>query len=1451
MKKIFLSLVLLWSFVMARSEVRVIDMEVCGLGTPLGIDQVPVFSWKTESDTRGFRQETYEVNVYDAEGNLKWTTGSVLSSSQNNIVYAGEELKSCSDYIWNVKVTGKSGEESEIATSKFSTAFLSSTEWQAEWIGINRSNTSAKYEIVFKSPIETRFLKLDVTRLGLAVSTEPDLYYMQLSEVEIYSGDKNLALTANVTSNDSYDVSGSWDLTYVNDGIINGSKLGYTSKSYSDPDHHIWMIFDLGGVQAVDRLVLYPRQDESSVESGKVANFPSSFTIQSSVTDQDYTIQFTARDLEAPDYKNWVSNIPYFGKSFLVEKRVKRARIYASALGVFTMKLNGKPVTENKLEPGESEYTKTVLYSTYDVTDLVVNGENAMVAQVAGGIFDVKRLGGVAGLSPRYTKELTNSGESSLKAELHIEYEDGTVDKICTDDSWRTTCSPTTGSNWWGGEDYDARMQIDGLDRPDFDFSQWDRVAVLSPTFSCSQSQGPVGELRSRMYEPLKIVEEWNAKSVKKVISGGQTYYVVDFGKNFAGQFRFNLQGKNGQMITLRTGSLLNQDGTVQVEVFNTPPFDIYDSYIFRGDESGETWGPEFMYHGMRYLQISGLDEAPLPEKFVAYRIRCDVADKGSFVTSNELINKIHVICRDAIQSQIYNAFTDCPHREKLGWLDVPNEMYNSICYNYDMSAYWNKVVLDCFDAQYANGKVPSTVPHFWGDWDDDPNWGGSAIFVPYRTWKTYGDKTLMTNYYNGMKKLIDYYTSLTSGYIMPGSSYSALSDWGQGSAGLAHQTAAEFTITTTYYFLLNAVGEMADELGYYIDAYHYREIAKNVRKAFNERFYDASTGIYEHGNQGEFGMPLYYGLVDPENEEKVAAKLAEAVKNANYKIKTGEIALKPVLMSLAKYGYNDVVYKMANQTDYPSYGYFVVNGCTTTPEYWDMSYSQNHCMMDHIEEWFFSEIGGIKNNGMAYSEFTIQPWIPSDMDKMKTTVGTIFGTIKSEYEKVKGEYIYRFDIPSNTLAKIIVPLGEGHRLMENGKELLAGEDGIEEVFYTDSLATVILGSGSYEFYSVEGVSGAIGVNENLWLPLHENVQLETGTVLRLGLHGVEGYLGAPAKPIASGDNISLVGLDKMSNIEVKGSKLNAFNGVFKPFYFLEDEESGLGICQSNGQRDVLFWGNEGAVGINVEMEDNGAKLYASSLSDKGFSGYLYVDEDDFTVGVSDNNLNMAKWEIYKKNEVGDSSLAALNKAIPGQDMVFYDRECNGRKKYETIVLPFDVEDAGLLSGYEFYMPVKVQNGTMSVQKMTQITAGTACLVRKKTSSDNTGLVLSLNGKFKSVDLSSGILSGSYILSDIEDVKQQGKELYVLNNEGTSFVPAGQYDMIKPFHAYLLIDSNLAYQEITIMEEPETSIKEPLETSRSIDGHIYDMGGRVVKKQCNTLHQGIYIYGGKKRMITK
>ena len=1056
MKRILMMTAALTVSVAASAQPQVTGMRVCGLSKPLGIDRNPVFSWKTDNGGKAFTQQTYELAVNDlTDGTQVWQT--IGGSEQTDVVYAGSPLVSRHQYEWSLRVTGKDGSTSETTKSTFETAFLTADEWTAKWIGRQRDEIASKVEVIFEAPVNTQYLKIDITKLGLQADGDWDLYYLQFAEVEIFSNGVNVAPGATFTpSHVLTPYNANWNPAYINDGVIGGSKTGYTSSSFNSQNQHVTLLFNLKEAKTVNRVVMYPRQDvRGKGSTTSAANFPSSYSIQTSLDNKSFDTVYEVSDAPAPEFKKPTDAVPHYGTTFTADdgKSIVRARLYATALGVYTMQINGKDVTDTWLEPGETGWDKTINYSVYDVTSLIQGGDNTVTAQVAGAEFSVFAA------PDRYTKpEIVNNGTPALIAELFVDYADGTITHVVTDGTWKTALSPVTATNWWGGEDYDARLELSLTN-----LTGWAQAKEITPTTNLPIEKGganAIGKLQSRRHEPIRVVETWKAVKITPLANG---HYVVDFGQNFAGQFRFNLRGKAGQTLKFQTGESLNADGTVNAQGYYGGQIVVYDTYTFKDEEQVE-WSPRFMYHGFRYMEVTGLDEAPSTEDFTALRLRADVENVGSFTTSNQLINNIHKICRNSVQSQMFNTFTDCPQREKIGWLDVPNQMFNSITQNFDFQTFCHKIVQDCYDAQSSTGKVPSTCPHYMTDWDDDPNWGGSFILVPYRVWKTYGDASLMRTYYDGMKRLVDYYTSLTTNYIMPGSSYSGLSDWGQGSSGLTQQTTAEFTITCTYHYLLKVMAEMATATGHAADAANFEETASKVKDAFNKRFYNTETAQYEYGNQAEYGMALYYGLVDEDQKERVALKLAEKVKADNYKVKTGECGLKPVLMMLSEYGYDDIVWNMVNQTDYPSYGYFVVNGCTTTPEYWNMDYSQNHCMLDHIEEWFYSRLAGIQNGGTGYDTVVVAPYVPEKLTHQLTKLNTVRGEVVSEYTRLTDGIQYQVTIPANSVGVLRLAVEEGKRLLVDGKEVQAGENGITAIEYGQNIVVVTVEQGDYTF---------------------------------------------------------------------------------------------------------------------------------------------------------------------------------------------------------------------------------------------------------------------------------------------------------------------------------------------------------------------------------------------------
>lgn len=1032
-------------FTSCSEGIVITNLRVNNLDVPLGIDQTPQFSWIVTTQKRCNCQKAYEIEVVDEQGTEMWNSGKVLSANSYQIAYSGKEIKPKSLYRWRVRIWDIDDKPSAwSAWHTFEMAMLTASDWKAQWIMANnteRKEDATHVSIVFDNPVSARFIRMDAQKLGLPVINETNRYRMQLSEIQVVDAEgNNLAKGKKVLVSPEEMLPASWRAENLTDGyIMNTPLLGATTTAQESqtPSVPCYVEIDLGEEKRVNGVVIYPRMDTpAESDATSCANFPQNFTISiKRDNDSSWHTEYTATDFSVPDFKTpYDPNLTAFGTSLNLGKPIKKARMYASGAGVFELRINGKRVTHHVLEPGESYFPKTILYATYDVTNHLKKGRNAIIAFVGGAQYHNPMM-------QRYQKLTNDFGPLRFIGQLEVEYTDGSTQTFATDDSWKyTENTPYTFCSWYGGEDYDANRATQESLQADVD--SW-RNAVL-----CTDT---IGKLKAQYYQPTDVVETWHPVSVKAI---NDNEYLLDFGQNFAGQYEFTLKGTKGQTIQLWPAELLNAQGSIDQYQTGTP---VYDQYTFSGEADGETWGPTLVYHGFRYLLVKGLDKAPTTDQFTAKRIRLGVEQTGHFCCSNELLNKIHTLIVRSIASNLYNSLTDCPHRDKLGWLEVPQLLYNSLTYNFDLAAWMPKIAMDTRDSQYDNGYVCNVSPGFFkldDYWGNDPSWGGSTILVTYRSYLTYGDVQTLKGQYQTMKKLMSYYQTRSSGDLVD---INTLGDWGAYDT----RTSVKFTINCTYYALAKAMAEIATVIGLPSDANHYIIFANRIRVAINKEFYH-SEGYYDNNTQASNAMALYYGIVDSQNRTKVLNSLVQCVKDANYHLTTGEVALKPLFMSLAENGYNDIVYRMATAEDMPSYGYFVRQEATSLPEYWDMRASQNHCMMGHLDEWFYSHLGGIRNEGVAYDSITIAPYFAPDLSWVKTHISTVRGDVNVEWEKDDDKTILlNVSIPFGAKASVVVP--NTFHITERGNSLDSAK-GVRGVVQEAQNLNISIGSGSYRF---------------------------------------------------------------------------------------------------------------------------------------------------------------------------------------------------------------------------------------------------------------------------------------------------------------------------------------------------------------------------------------------------
>jgi alpha-L-rhamnosidase len=716
--------------------------------------------------------------------------------------------------------------------------------------------------------------------------------------------------------------------------------------------------------------------------------------------------------------------LPAFRKSFSLHKQIKSATAFISGLGQFEMHLNGQKVGDHFLSPGWSKYDQEALYVTFDVTHQLKPGENVIGVLLGNGFYYVPPVKG------RYRKLKSAFGYPKMICKLQISYTDGSSTTIVSDPSWKTAPSAVTFSSIYGGEDYNANLEQAGWDQPGFDARQWKTSLLVT---------GPA--LKAQNEEPVKVFEHF-APVVVKAVADGQ--WVYDLGQNASGIIKLQVSGKKGDTVRITPAELLKADGSVTQKNIGGPS---YFTYVLKG-EGMETWSPRFTYTGFRYLQVKGAVPAgqenstdqPVITALTGLHIRNAAAKVGSFLSSNQLFNQTFELIDWAIKSNMVSVFTDCPHREKLGWLEELHLMGSSIRYNYNAAPLFKKALQDMRNSQLRNGLIPEIAPEYvkfeWGGdmFRDSPEWGSSGILMPWYLYQWYGDQQAIADNYPMMQRYIAYLEGKAQQHILS----QGLGDWydlGPKPPGVSQQTPMGVTGTAIYYYDLQLMREMAMLLGKKPEALKYGRMAREVKKAFNARFFNPQTKQYATGSQAANAMAIYMGLVPEEYKAAVINNLIKDIQDHQNGLTAGDIGYRYVLRVLEDAGRSDVIFDMNSRSDVPGYGMQLAKGATALTESWAAlpTVSNNHLMLGHLMEWFYSGLGGITQqaDGVAFNKIRIYPEVVGDLSSAKTSYDSPYGLVSTAWKKEAQQFELNVEIPANTTAIIYLPNTGIQRVIE------------------------------------------------------------------------------------------------------------------------------------------------------------------------------------------------------------------------------------------------------------------------------------------------------------------------------------------------------------------------------------------------------------------------------------
>ncbi len=690
--------------------------------------------------------------------------------------------------------------------------------------------------------------------------------------------------------------------------------------------------------------------------------------------------------------------MPVFRKAFPVTKAVARALLYVSGLGQYEFTLNGKKVGDAVLTPGWTNYRKTVLYNTYDVTASLVRGENTAGVMLGNGMYHVPTTPG------RYTKFAGSMGEPKMIARLHMEYADGSAEDVVSDSNWQTALGPILYSHTYGGEDFDARVQPTG----------WQPAREVD---------GPGGKLAAETDPPIRVMQIFRTVKVTEPKAGVRVY---DLGQNFSGWPKLRVKGPAGAEVKVIPGELLDGKGLVSQRSSGQPQ---WYTYTLKGG-AAEAWTPRFSYYGFRYVQV----EAPAGvavESVTGEFIHAAAPVVGEFSCSKPLFNRIHALILAAVRSNMQSVLSDCPHREKLGWLEQSHLAGPSILYNFGAERLYAKIAHDIRDSQLTNGLVPDIAPEytvFNKGFRDSPEWGSAAVLNPWLVYEFSGDPSLMAAQYDVMERYAAYLAGKAPDRIL---SY-GLGDWydiGPGNPGVSKLTALGVTATAIYYADLVTLHKAAVLEGKTDEAARLVKEAAAVREAFNAKFYSSADARYDRGSQCSSAMALVLRLVPEADRGRLLERLVNDVRAHANHTTAGDIGYHFVIQALSEGGRSDVIYDMLSTTDTPSYGAQLKAGATSLTEAWDADprSSQNHFMLGHVEEWFYRYLAGIDFDLSRPRDerITLRPTPVGDITWAGASFDSVLGRISSSWKKVGGELVYEAEVPPNSSATVLLPSGE------------------------------------------------------------------------------------------------------------------------------------------------------------------------------------------------------------------------------------------------------------------------------------------------------------------------------------------------------------------------------------------------------------------------------------------
>lgn len=996
------------------------------------------------SDRPGVRQSAYQVRVASSASGLShpdvWDSGKVVSGESVLVPYTGPQLKPRTRYFWSVRVWDTDGNASGwSAPSWWETGLMESAQWSAEWI-------SAPPVLTDAPPLEgSAWIWFPE---GDPANSAPAGTRWFRRTVEIPDG--VTAATLTITADNVYAVS------------VNGTEVARTDLATEFENWRRPAVIDVLPQVGSGKNVIAVSAINATVGP---AGLDAVLTLHTASGEQRIVTDASWKSTDQEPADNWreagfddggwpaakvaaawgagpwgrVVPVKYAANQLrhefrLPRKKVSRARLYATALGVYEAHLNGRRVGRDQLAPGWTDYRERVQYQTYDVTKLLRIGGNAIGAYVAPGWY----AGNVGMFGPHQYGE-----RPALLAQLEIEYADGTSERITSGADWRAAAGPIVAADLLGGETYDARKETPGWTSPGFDDRTWLDVSGAgdaAPDLIVAQVDGPV-----------RVAEEL---SVKKVTEPEPGVFVLDLGQNMVGSVRLRVTGDAGTAVRLRHAEVLNPDGTLYTANLRTAA--ATDTYTLKGGGE-ETYEPRFTFHGFRYVEVTGFPGTPSAKAVTGRVMHTSAPFTFEFETDVPMLNKLHRNITWGQRGNFLSVPTDTPARdERLGWTGDINVFAPTAAYTMESARFLSKWLVDLRDAQTAEGAFTDVAPMVGTIGNGVAGWGDAGVTVPWSLYQAYGDRQVLEDAWPSIEAWLTYLEKHSGGLLRPDAGYG---DW----LNVSDETPKDVVATAYFAHSADLAARTAKELGR--DSAPYLDLFERIRAAFRHAYVTAD-GRVKGDTQTAYVLALSMDLLPTALRTAAADRLVALIEAKDWHLSTGFLGTPRLLPVLTATGHTDVAYRLLQQRSFPSWGYQIDKGATTMWERWDSirpdgsfqtpdMNSFNHYAYGSVGEWMYANIAGISAGRPGYREIVIRPRPGGQVTTARATFASVYGPISTQWRQRTDGFLLTCAVPPNTTAEVWIPAAAPDAVAHTHATFLRHEDGC--VVYQ-------VGSGSHRF---------------------------------------------------------------------------------------------------------------------------------------------------------------------------------------------------------------------------------------------------------------------------------------------------------------------------------------------------------------------------------------------------